>query len=369
MHEEVCQRNVHPVADQAADAGGIIALPLRVNGQRDLDGPAGHRAGGQQQRVAHCFVTRAAPVEHPRQHRHVKIGVIIDLHFTLARVQPVQAAHILCDRPSPRYRQREEQRVQPWLVEALADVTASGQQRTPLVVRHLRQRGHRGLDLLPAHAALEGNHVRNCRRQLRRQKPQMFRALRQHQWKTTRLHRGDYVPADQLVAARILGQRLVEPLELDSRIGCCEVRRAKARRANQDVMSERPKRRLLPGVDAVAHRAALHENDRVMAVLARDRGGEAGDVACLGTAGDQFKAARREMVALIHHQVAVRSNTVMHDTLPHQALDEGHVDPAGEASSGRLRACRWTWPAHRERRPDVPPIVPAVAGGARGPGC
>ena len=36
------------------------------------------------------------------------------------------------------------------------------------------------------------------------------------------------------------------------------------------------------------------------------------------------------MVALIYHQVAVRSDTVMHDTFPYQTLNEGHVDTAGE---------------------------------------
>ena len=36
------------------------------------------------------------------------------------------------------------------------------------------------------------------------------------------------------------------------------------------------------------------------------------------------------MVALIYHQVAVRSDTVMHDTFPYQTLNEGHVDAAGE---------------------------------------
>ena len=168
------------------------------------------------------------------------------------------------------------------------------------------------------------------RRQLRRQKPQMLRALRQHQRKTTSLCRRDYVPADQPVAVRVLGQSLVQPLELDSRVCCWEVRRAEARGANQHMVSERPRGRLLPGVVTVAHRAALHEDDRLMAVFARGRGGEAGNIARFGAAGDQFKAARREMVAFIHHQVAVRSNTVMHDTLPHQALNEGHVDTAGE---------------------------------------
>ena len=98
----------------------------------------------------------------------------------------------------------------------------------------------------------------------------MLRAFCQHQWKATGLCCGDHVPADQLIAARILGQSIVEPLELGSRICRWEVQRTEARRANQDVMSKRPQSRLLPGVVTVSHRAALHEYNRLMAILARD---------------------------------------------------------------------------------------------------
>src|ERR1017187_8808621 len=128
----------------------------------------------------------------------------------------------------------------------------------------------------------------------------------------------------------MLCQSLIEPLELDSRVCRCKVRRTEARRANQDVVSKRSQGRLLPSIVAVAHRAALHENNWLMAVLPRGRSGEAGHVARCGAAGDQFKAARRQMMALVHHQVAVFSNTVMHDTFPRQALDECHVNPASE---------------------------------------
>src|ERR1035441_9274464 len=126
----------------------------------------------------------------------------------------------------------------------------------------------------------------------------MLRAFRQHQREAASLHRGDHVTADQLIPARMLSQCLVEPLELDSGVCRCEVRRPEARRANQNVVNKRPRGRLLPGVVTVAHRTALHEDDRLMAVLARGRGGEAGNVARLGATGDQFKAARRQMMAM-----------------------------------------------------------------------
>src|ERR1035438_5110149 len=153
----------------------------------------------------------------------------------------------------------------------------------------------------------------------------MLRALRQHQWKTAGLGCRDDILADQMIARGILGQSLVEPLELGSRICRWEVRRAEACGANQDVVSERPCGCLLTGVVAVAHRAALHENDRLMAVFTRGRGGETGNVVRLGAAGDQFKAAGREMVALIYHQVAVRSNAVMNEDRKSTRLNSSHL--------------------------------------------
>src|ERR1019366_4663601 len=111
------------------------------------------------------------------------------------------------------------------------------------------------------------------------------------------------VPTDHLVAAGMLGQSFVEPLKLGSRVCCWDVRRAEACGPNQHMVSERPKSRLLPGVVTVAYRAALHENDRLMAVFARCRGREASDVACFGAACDQFKTTGRQMVALIYHKV------------------------------------------------------------------
>jgi hypothetical protein len=146
------------------------------------------------------------------------------------------------------------------------------QQHTRLVVGHLRQSGHCGSDLLSAQAAPEGDYVRDGRRQLRCQEQQVLRALRQHQREATGLGCGDHVVTDQLIAAWALSQRLIESLELGSRIGGWEIRRAEARRANQHMVSEWPSGRLFAGVVTEAHGAALHENDGLMAVFARGRG-------------------------------------------------------------------------------------------------
>jgi hypothetical protein len=53
---------------------------------------------------------------------------------------------------------------------------------------------------------------------------------------------------------------------------------------------------LLACVDAIAHGAARHEDDRLTAILACHRGGEAENIAGLGLACDLFEGDGREMV-------------------------------------------------------------------------
>src|SRR5207244_757224 len=70
----------------------------------------------------------------------------------------------------------------------------------------------------------------------------------------------------------------------------------------------------------------LHGDDGMMAVFASDGCGKSQHITSLGSASDQLKTSRREMMTLIYNQVAVRTDTVMHDTLSHQALHERHVE-------------------------------------------
>ena len=183
MDEEIRQRHVDPVANQPPHAGGIIVLPLRIHRQRDLRRPAGHGAGRQQDRVAHRLVAAAAAVEHPGQHRHVQIGIVIDADLALAVVQPVQAAHILGDGAPPRNGQRQKQRVEPRVVEAFANVFARGQQHALFVFGDGRQAGGDAAGLLGPcrRGARRGA---ESRRQSAGQVVEMFVALGQHQRRT-----------------------------------------------------------------------------------------------------------------------------------------------------------------------------------------
>ena len=92
-----CQRR----PERDAHTGRVLVLPLGIDRKRNVGGPTRHGAGRQQDRVAHRLVATAATVEHPREHRHIQVGVVIDSHLLLAVVQTVQSADVLGNRPAP----------------------------------------------------------------------------------------------------------------------------------------------------------------------------------------------------------------------------------------------------------------------------
>jgi hypothetical protein len=73
----------------------------------------------------------------------------------------------------------------------------------------------------------------------------------------------------------------------------------------------------------------LHQNDRVVAVLARDRRGEAEHVACLRRLRDGLEAHRRDVMALVDHDLAVIGHQIIDNAFPVQALNHGDIQAAG----------------------------------------
>ena len=68
----------------------------------------------------------------------------------------------------------------------------------------------------------------------------------------------------------VVDQVLVQMLELDALVGISGPFRLEGRRLHQHDMIERSGSRLCPGTDAMPDGTALHEDDRVMAVLPCD---------------------------------------------------------------------------------------------------
>ena len=86
------------------------------------------------------------------------------------------------------------------------------------------------------------------------------------------------------------------------------------------------------------HRTALHEDDRMMAVLARDRCRQSRDESRFGPPDDLFEAVRRQMVALIDDHMAVLGDAIVDDTLPDQALNDADIEQPGRSASAAADA-------------------------------
>jgi hypothetical protein len=94
-----------------------------------------------------------------------------------------------------------------------------------------------------------------------------------------------------------------------------------------DLVCERPGSGLRFRIYPVMDWPALHEDDRVMAILARHRGREPKDIARLVSARDQLEADGRKMMAFVDDQVAVIGDEVANLAIANEALDQRDVDP------------------------------------------
>src|SRR5882672_12180302 len=90
-----------------------------------------------------------------------------------------------------------------------------------------------------------------------------------------------------------------------------------------DLVIEGSSRSLLSCVDSMTNGAAVHEDDRVVAILSRHCRGQAEHVPCLSFTGDGFEADSRDVVAFIDYDVPVVRNHIGDRALADQALHEG----------------------------------------------
>ena len=106
-------------------------------------------------------------------------------------------------------------------------------------------------------------------------------------------------------------------------------REPELRAPENDLMIEGPSGGLLFGIDAMTDRAALHEDNRVMAILPRHRRGQTKDILGLGPPRDGFEAHGGQVMAFIDNDMPVIGDQIGDDALSYQALHEGHIDIPG----------------------------------------
>ena len=135
-----------------------------------------------------------------------------------------------------------------------------------------------------------------------------------------------HVVENEIIALLVLRQRRIERRHLRWTLRILIWPVLKSCLAQADLVAERPRRGLRFRVHPVTDRPTLHEDDRVMAILAGYRGRQSQDVARLGSARDELEADGREMMTLVDNQVAVIGNKVADLAVANEALDQRDVD-------------------------------------------
>ncbi len=74
--------------------------------------------------IAHVAVSLHSATVHSRQHQNVGIDVVVDLNDSLGVVKSMKSPDVLLKRSLPRNRHRQEQRIEPGVIESFADVAS-----------------------------------------------------------------------------------------------------------------------------------------------------------------------------------------------------------------------------------------------------
>lgn len=206
----------------------------------------------------------------------------------------------------------------------VADKAAYGNDHAALAGRNCFEQIQGRRERLAPHTTLQRDHMGNVLPRCLRQHFQMFCALGEYHRRPAGLHRLYDLVHDQAIARLRVHHRGAQALELDPFVVVRYARRQEAGRAHQNVMRKRPLRRLPPRIHAIAHGTALHEDDRMTPVLSRHGCGQAGDELCLRAPRHEFKAARRDVVTLVHYQMSIIGHQIAHCTRPPRSRVRDH---------------------------------------------
>jgi hypothetical protein len=109
------------------------------------------------------------------------------------------------------------------------------------------------------------------------------------------------------------------------------------------------------------YRPALHEDDRLMPVLARDGGRQSHHESSLCPACDLFEAVGRQVVALVDDQVTVLAHAIIDHTFPDEALDDGDIHSTRRLVPSSADSADCSRRQIQKRREPFDPLVEQLA--------
>ena len=180
----------------------------------------------------------------------------------------MKTAGILREDSAPGNRHGQKQGIEPGIIETLAEIAACSD-KNPLVLIRDRREGHGCFPRSSStHTALQNDNVLRELCQALCQHFKMILAFRDDHRRTSSFKRGQDVIEDEIIPSLILSEPRVKFLDRGFVIRTASVS-LKLGAPENHLVVERPGSSLRPRIDAMTHRAALHENDRVVAILSR----------------------------------------------------------------------------------------------------
>lgn len=189
------------------------------------------------------------------------------------------------------------------------------------------------LPLLLANAGAQDHDVIDARREFPFESVEMIIALGQYQRRTPLANRVDDVLTDLPSARLVVDQLLIQDLKFDALVRIRAFRRLECCGLNEHEMLEGARRGLCTGIDLVSNRTALHEDDRIVTILACDGCRQAKYELGPCLACNLFETVRRQMVAFVDDHVAVIGDEVSDHALADEALNDADVDPSSRSTS------------------------------------
>jgi hypothetical protein len=111
----------------------------------------------------------------------------------------------------------------------------------------------------------------------------------------------------------------------------------------------------------MADRPALHEDDRMMAVFARERGGKSHHESSLSLPRHLLEAARRQMMAFVDDELTVIGHAVVHHAFAYHALDHRYVDQPGRAAAAATDTADGLGGQTEKQREPLDPLIEELA--------
>jgi len=249
----------------------------------------------------------------------------------------VQTTGVLDQGSLPGDRQREEKRVEPRVVEALADVTPGRKHEAFLAFRNRRELLLHSAPRLGAHATLE--HDKMAREFL---KPgceviEMIFPLREEDRRSSLFERLEHVVQNEAVALLVSRSRRVQLL--DARCAAIHFR-LKLRVTDDEFVRERALGCLALCINREANGAELHIGDGMVTIPALPSCSEPNDVARFNLGKHALERRRRQVVALVDDDLPVVRDQILDLLTAHKALD--HRD--GELAIGFPEAITSVFP-------------------------